>query len=85
MKNVLFSYDIFYTTLPYHKIILELHVKDYTRITKQIWTSVLVINMTTKNHIIKREMSWSMWKGNVPLGNFYNVLVIKCPTHLIKF
>jgi hypothetical protein len=25
------------------------------------------------------------WKGNVPLGNFYNVLVIKCPTHLIKF
>jgi hypothetical protein len=25
------------------------------------------------------------WKGNVPLGNFYNVLVIKCPTRLIKF
>jgi hypothetical protein len=25
------------------------------------------------------------WKGNVPLGNFYNVLVIKCPTCLIKF
>jgi hypothetical protein len=25
------------------------------------------------------------WKGNVPLGNFYNVLVIKYPTHLIKF
>jgi hypothetical protein len=25
------------------------------------------------------------WKGNVPLGNFYNILVIKCPTHLIKF
>jgi hypothetical protein len=24
-------------------------------------------------------------KGNVPLGNFYYVLVIKCPTHLIKF
>jgi hypothetical protein len=24
-------------------------------------------------------------KGNVPLGNFYNVLVIKCPTHLIEF
>jgi hypothetical protein len=21
------------------------------------------------------------WKGNVPLGHFYNVLVIKCPTH----
>jgi hypothetical protein len=36
MKNVLFSYDIFYTTLPYHKFILGLHVKDYTRITKQI-------------------------------------------------
>jgi hypothetical protein len=25
------------------------------------------------------------WKGNVLLGHFYNVLVIKCPTHLIKF
>jgi hypothetical protein len=25
------------------------------------------------------------WKGNVPLGNFYNVLVIKCWTRLIKF
>jgi hypothetical protein len=25
------------------------------------------------------------WKGNVPLGNFNNVLVIKCPTRLIKF
>jgi hypothetical protein len=25
------------------------------------------------------------WKGNFPLGNFYYVLVIKCPTHLIKF
>jgi hypothetical protein len=25
------------------------------------------------------------WKGNVPLGNFYYVLVIKCPTHLIEF
>jgi hypothetical protein len=25
------------------------------------------------------------WKGNVPLGHFYNVLVIKCPTRLIKF
>jgi hypothetical protein len=25
------------------------------------------------------------WKGNVPLGNFYNVLVIKCPTHLTEF
>jgi hypothetical protein len=25
------------------------------------------------------------WKGNVPLGHFYNVLVIKCPTQLIKF
>jgi hypothetical protein len=23
-------------------------------------------------------------KGNVPLGNFYYVLVIKCPTHLNK-
>jgi hypothetical protein len=22
------------------------------------------------------------WKGNVPLGHFYNVLVIKCPTHI---
>jgi hypothetical protein len=22
------------------------------------------------------------WKGNMPLGNFYYVLVIKCPTHL---
>jgi hypothetical protein len=21
------------------------------------------------------------WKGNVPLGHFHNVLVIKCPTH----
>jgi hypothetical protein len=21
------------------------------------------------------------WKGNVPLGHFYNVLVIKCPTN----
>jgi hypothetical protein len=21
------------------------------------------------------------WKRNVPLGHFYNVLVIKCPTH----
>jgi hypothetical protein len=21
------------------------------------------------------------WKGNVPLGHFYTVLVIKCPTH----
>jgi hypothetical protein len=21
------------------------------------------------------------WKGNVPLGNFYYVLVIKCPIH----
>jgi hypothetical protein len=27
----------------------------------------------------------SFWKGNVPLGNFNNVLVIKCPTRLIKF
>jgi hypothetical protein len=25
------------------------------------------------------------WKGNVPLGHFYNVLVIKCSTCLIKF
>jgi hypothetical protein len=25
------------------------------------------------------------WKGNVPLDNFNNVLVIKCPTRLIKF
>jgi hypothetical protein len=25
------------------------------------------------------------WKGNVPLGNFYYVLLIKCPTHLIEF
>jgi hypothetical protein len=24
------------------------------------------------------------WKGNVPLGNFYYVLVIKWPTHLNK-
>jgi hypothetical protein len=24
------------------------------------------------------------WKGNVPLGNFYNVLVIKCPTRFFK-
>jgi hypothetical protein len=23
------------------------------------------------------------WKGNVPLGHFYNVLVIKCPTHIL--
>jgi hypothetical protein len=23
-----------------------------------------------------------LWKGNVPLGHFYNVLVIKCPTHI---
>jgi hypothetical protein len=22
------------------------------------------------------------WKGNVPLGNFYSVLVIKCPTQM---
>jgi hypothetical protein len=22
------------------------------------------------------------WKVNVPLGHFYNVLVIKCPTHI---
>jgi hypothetical protein len=21
------------------------------------------------------------WKGNVPLGHFYNVMVIRCPTH----
>ena len=25
------------------------------------------------------------WKGNVPLGNFYYVLVFKCPTHLIEY
>jgi hypothetical protein len=25
------------------------------------------------------------WKGNVSLGHFYNVLVIKCPTCLIKY
>jgi hypothetical protein len=23
------------------------------------------------------------WKGNVPLGHFYNILVIKCPTHIL--
>jgi hypothetical protein len=23
------------------------------------------------------------WKGNVDLGHFYNVLVIKCPTHIL--
>ena len=23
------------------------------------------------------------WKGNVPLGHFCNVLVIKCPTHIL--
>jgi hypothetical protein len=22
------------------------------------------------------------WKGNVPLGHFYKILVIKCPTHI---
>jgi hypothetical protein len=36
MKNVLLSDDIFYTMLLYHKFILELHLKDYTKITKQI-------------------------------------------------
>jgi hypothetical protein len=29
-------------------------------------------------HLVK------FWKGNVPLGNFYNVLVIKCPTRFFK-
>jgi ribonuclease HI len=24
----------------------------------------------------------ALWKGNVPLGHFYNILVIKCPTHI---
>jgi hypothetical protein len=34
IKNV-FLDDIFYTTLSYHKFILELHLKNYTRIRKQ--------------------------------------------------
>jgi hypothetical protein len=36
MKNVLLSDHIFYTTLLYHKFVLELHVKDYSKITKQV-------------------------------------------------
>jgi hypothetical protein len=26
---------------------------------------------------------FSLWKGNVPLGHFLYVLVIKCPTHIL--
>jgi hypothetical protein len=33
----------------------------------------------------KQKPEGSYWKGNVPLGYFYNVLVTKCPTRLIKF
>jgi hypothetical protein len=32
--------------------------------------------------IIKNLVDHCNWKGNVPLGHFYNVLVIKCPTHI---
>jgi hypothetical protein len=34
----------------------------------------------SKQHIFRSNR-----KGNVSLGHFYNVLVIKCPTRLIKF
>jgi hypothetical protein len=47
IKNVL-SDDIFYTTLSYYKFILELHLKNYTRIRKQIRLQGL--------HIIKPEI-----------------------------
>ena len=57
MKNVLLSDDIFYTMLLYHKFILELHLKDYTRITKQIAMTTKNSHYQTRN-VVKHAERW---------------------------
>jgi hypothetical protein len=39
------------------------------------------VNPVEKQRVLE-SLRPALWKGNVPLGHFYNVMVIKCPTHI---
>jgi hypothetical protein len=58
-------------------------------IPKNTKSSTLFVVQEQITRIVHSIFSWSLnkqgdiWKGNVPLGHFYNVLVIKCPTHIL--
>jgi hypothetical protein len=51
----------------------------------KLWCKIENYSTPTSSILVILDEQRDIWKGNVPLGNFNNVLVIKWPTQLIKF